>query len=67
MPAKTSCHPYELTERKFSNRSLAASLSARAGDTLSSRSYTMTSDGVSRDFRSILSEDAGTEQPSACE
>ena len=59
--ARVACHRRELTERKLSSRSLAASLSVRAGGTLSSRSYMITSDRVSKDFRSILSEDAGTD------
>lgn len=61
---RTDSHQRERTAvRKFNSRLLAASLSVRVGGTLSSRSYIMTSDGVSKDFRSILSEDAGTDSP----
>lgn len=54
----------ERTLRNASNESRAAAFSS--GATLSSKSYIITSDGVSSDFLNIFSEDEGTGKSSEC-
>lgn len=49
-----------LTRKNSFNLSLAFALSAGTGETLSSKSYTNTSDDDDLVFSSILSEDEGT-------